>query len=528
MHKRVIRGKIFSERWMMQNGLERMLDLIKRQKWERLFAKRDLIFKAECREFYKNLSVSISWKKEVAKSKVNGVEIKFDGMTLATILEIPGNNGLCDYIKEVWEPSRYCNPLEIIRKFINNENILEARRVKSVEMKPFHRFLQIFVMKNLVPRFSKRDVTSFMDLTYMDYLLTRRKINLPRVIIRHMAYVINMPNHELPYGELLTIIFEAFHVSLNYKKGEDPKRYDYFKETFHTMCQLKRENGIWWLGSGENRRGYDEEEAPADNVKNEEHANEGQKNQEDFEWEAVNEEAEIQGESGSDDKFYDAEIGVEEPADEVLVVPAFSASPADSANVQQKETAAAGVDPSDENDDDVVDLASQEIVDVAGQDDENQADKQDDAKQDDEHDVEEANVDTNRAVDGGDEDDDENNIPLSSSVEALRKGDTVDDDNVPLSQKYHAPPQILISVDTNLEVAGAFTEEMEVEIVGSNPAEMEVEVEVEDNSLLVVGDDGEMYGIDDVDALIDFVIEKTVDDILEDTNDKIDMEMAKE
>ncbi|GAB2295236.1 hypothetical protein Dimus_029411 [Dionaea muscipula] len=113
---------------MVQNGLERLFDLIKRQKWEQLFTKRDLVFKTECREFYKNLTVSISWKKDVPKSKVNGVEIEFDGMTLATILEIPRNNGLCDYIKEVWEPSRYCDPLEITRNFANDENILEARR----------------------------------------------------------------------------------------------------------------------------------------------------------------------------------------------------------------------------------------------------------------------------------------------------------------------------------------------------------------------------------------------------------------
>ncbi|GAB2275543.1 hypothetical protein Dimus_010300, partial [Dionaea muscipula] len=200
-------------------------------------------------------------------------------MTLATILEIPGNSGLCDYIKEEWELARYSNPLEITRTFANDNTILEARRVKSVEMKPFHRFLQIFVMKNLVPRFGKRNITSFMDLTYMDYLLSRRKINLPRVIIRHMAYVINVPNHELPYGELLTRIFEAFHVPLNYKKGEDPKRYDYFEETFLTMSQLKRENGVWWLGSGENRRRDDEEVAPAEAV------NEEEQHQE-FDWEA--------------------------------------------------------------------------------------------------------------------------------------------------------------------------------------------------------------------------------------------------
>ncbi|GAB2273031.1 hypothetical protein Dimus_007842, partial [Dionaea muscipula] len=268
----------------------------------------------------------------------------FDGMTLATILNIPGNNGICDYIKEVWEPSRYCNPLEITRKFAKDESIAKVRRVKSVEMKPFQRLLQIFVMKILVPSFGKRDVTSFMDFTYMDYLLTRKKVNLPRVIIRHMAYVINVPNHELPYGELLTRIIEAFNVPLNYKKGEDPKRYDYFEETFLTIFQLRRIDGVWWLGTGEGRR-KDDVDASTKNVENDE-MNEG---------EAVQEEAEIQGESGSNEKFYDAEDEVEESADIVVKIlevnvpaPTFSASPADSiTSVQKKgEKKTTGVDPS--------------------------------------------------------------------------------------------------------------------------------------------------------------------------------------
>ncbi|GAB2301875.1 hypothetical protein Dimus_035899 [Dionaea muscipula] len=142
-------------------------------------------------------------------------------------------------------------------------------------------------MKNLVPCFGKRDVTSFMDLTYMDYLLIKKKVNLPRVIIRHMAYVINVRNHELPYGELLTGIFEAFNVPLNHKKGKYPKRYYYFEETFLNMSQLKREDGVWWLGLGANRR-RDDDEAPAENVENVE-MNEGDAVQQDFDWVQVEE-----------------------------------------------------------------------------------------------------------------------------------------------------------------------------------------------------------------------------------------------
>ncbi|GAB2286603.1 hypothetical protein Dimus_020998 [Dionaea muscipula] len=273
-----------------------------------------------CKESYANLTLFHYKKKEVVRSSVRGVEIEFDSMRLASILGVPRNNGICEYIKEVWEESKYIKPLEITRKFANDELINEARRVKPTEMKPFQRFLHFVVMKNVVPRFGKRDTTNFMDLTYMDHLSMRR---------------------------LLTMVFEAFDVPLIDKQGEEPKRYDFFKETFLTMCQLKRENGVWWLATGEHRRRDDEINAPA--------AEEGQ-NQEDFDREAVIDEVEIQEEevakeaeiqegSGSNDKFYDAQVDLEAPADDVPAALAFPASPADSSTVQ-KEKALAGVDPS--------------------------------------------------------------------------------------------------------------------------------------------------------------------------------------
>ncbi|GAB2279157.1 hypothetical protein Dimus_013812 [Dionaea muscipula] len=118
------------------------------------------------------------------------------------------------------------------------------------------------------------------------------------------------------------------------KKGEEPKRYDYFEETFLTMCKLTRENGIWWIGSGENRRRDDDVNAPEEEAEEEE-----ERNKDDFDWEVIIDEATVEGESGSDDQFYDAQVEVEEPVIETPAVPA--SSPA-----QQKEQGTTGVDPS--------------------------------------------------------------------------------------------------------------------------------------------------------------------------------------
>ncbi|GAB2297614.1 hypothetical protein Dimus_031706, partial [Dionaea muscipula] len=338
--KRVIRCKIVRESWMEDNGLTNVMELIKRQRWEKLFKRRELVHVDAVKEFYAQMTLIYLKKKDVVKSSVRGVTIEFDHIKLGSMLGIPGNNGICEYIKDMWEESKYTKPLEIIRKFVNDETIMEARRVKSVEMKPFQRFIHFLVMKNVVPTFGKRDTTSFMYLTYMDHLMSRRLVNLPRVMIRHMSYVFSKKDHELPYGEWLTMMFEDFGVPLVDKKGEEPKMYDYFEETFLTMCQLKRENRVWWIGSGENRRRDDEIDAPAEEAEVEEEAqNSG------FDWEAVVDEAAVQGESGSDDQFFDAQVDVEELVAEAPDVLAFPASPGDSIN-QQREQTPAGVDPS--------------------------------------------------------------------------------------------------------------------------------------------------------------------------------------
>ncbi|GAB2289700.1 hypothetical protein Dimus_024008 [Dionaea muscipula] len=69
------------------------------------------------------------------------------------------------------------------------------------------------------------------------------------------------------YGDWLTLVFEAFGVPLVIKKGEEPKKYDFFEDTFLTMCKLTGEDGIWWIGSGENRRRDDDEAAPEEEAR---------------------------------------------------------------------------------------------------------------------------------------------------------------------------------------------------------------------------------------------------------------------
>ncbi|GAB2288686.1 hypothetical protein Dimus_023002, partial [Dionaea muscipula] len=108
-----------------------------KQKWENLFKRRELMYTAACKEFYANLTIFIYKKMEMAKSRVKGIEIEFDSIKLASILDVSGHTGISEYIKEVWEESKYIKLLEITRKFANNSLINVARRVQSTEMNLF-------------------------------------------------------------------------------------------------------------------------------------------------------------------------------------------------------------------------------------------------------------------------------------------------------------------------------------------------------------------------------------------------------
>ncbi|GAB2278422.1 hypothetical protein Dimus_013106, partial [Dionaea muscipula] len=92
-----------------------------------------LVYVDAVKEFYAKMTVIHLKKKDVVKSSVKGIGIEFDHERLATILGVPGRTGICEYIKEVWEESKYTKPLDITRRIANDETITAARRVKCRE-----------------------------------------------------------------------------------------------------------------------------------------------------------------------------------------------------------------------------------------------------------------------------------------------------------------------------------------------------------------------------------------------------------
>ncbi|GAB2297523.1 hypothetical protein Dimus_031622 [Dionaea muscipula] len=114
------------------------MDLIKRQRWEKFFKGREFVHVDAVKEFYARMTLTHLKKKDVVKTSVRGVAIEFDHLKLASILGIPGNIEICEYIKDVWEELKYTMPQEITRKFANDETLMAIRRVKSTPAEEVH------------------------------------------------------------------------------------------------------------------------------------------------------------------------------------------------------------------------------------------------------------------------------------------------------------------------------------------------------------------------------------------------------
>ena len=85
-------------------------------------------------------------------------------------------------------------------------------------MTSIHQLLFWFVIKNVIPRGQGRNLADAMDQCLVDLMDREEQINLPVIMIRHIARIANISRgHDLGYGFLLTCVFST--LGWSYRKG---------------------------------------------------------------------------------------------------------------------------------------------------------------------------------------------------------------------------------------------------------------------------------------------------------------------
>ncbi|KAH0740692.1 hypothetical protein KY290_033735 [Solanum tuberosum] len=187
--RKVIRGRVFTGFGGAEMG--ELLSILHAQGWTDLFLQGN-----------------------TRRKMVSGKHITLTPDVIAQILGIP-NIGWCHYVKRNWPPlDGLPSALDIIRKFSHDPTVEEYSRIYKGAMLPLQRLLFDVVHKIILPRGQKRTEANYLDLTLMELLISRRLINLTKLMLFHMDCICveDKKLHSLGYGFWLGEIFEYFKV----------------------------------------------------------------------------------------------------------------------------------------------------------------------------------------------------------------------------------------------------------------------------------------------------------------------------
>ncbi|KAM3249785.1 hypothetical protein P3L10_011555 [Capsicum annuum] len=151
--------------------MQTLLEKLKFQGWSHLFLQGDLqrkFARPEAYEFYTN------------------------GVGISELLSTTVRKG--QYVKGSWPPlDNLVSALDIRIKFSGNPQLVRHRRVFKREISSLHQLYFDVVHKMILPRKERRTIASFLDLTLMELLDTEVRIDLPRLILKHIRRFLLKP-----------------------------------------------------------------------------------------------------------------------------------------------------------------------------------------------------------------------------------------------------------------------------------------------------------------------------------------------
>jgi len=166
-------------------------------------------------EFYANCKVT-NW---VVTREANGKKLRFDTKKLGEILDVL-TIGFDVYVRKDKSVVGTARLLELAQKLSQQTWLQTPQSVKKGDMTSIQQLLFWFIIKNVIPWSQGHNLVDAMDQCFIDLLDRGEQINLPAIMIRHIARIANTTReHDLRYGFLLTLIFEHFGVVLQKKMG---------------------------------------------------------------------------------------------------------------------------------------------------------------------------------------------------------------------------------------------------------------------------------------------------------------------
>ncbi|KAL2470972.1 Uncharacterized protein Adt_39108 [Abeliophyllum distichum] len=168
------------------------------------------------------------------------------GISLYTTKTIP-------HIEEECDPVAAC--CHVTEKYFD-----APTRLSTNQLTLTCRVLHNIIAHIIVPRKGHHDEVNHYDVFLLDSILLGRKLDFPYIMIQHMNSVLSGTRPKaLPYGMILTKIFEHFGVSVLNTIALLPKATDTINTLTLKWMKIFKENGQWVAKS----KGFDDESGPS-------------------------------------------------------------------------------------------------------------------------------------------------------------------------------------------------------------------------------------------------------------------------
>ncbi|GAV79849.1 hypothetical protein CFOL_v3_23312 [Cephalotus follicularis] len=198
------------------------------------------------KEFYSNLRMVSSPNEEFAlSSSVKGERIYLNARILASILHIP-HTGLYVFEHKKWPEVEGFHPNQILSiLYPNDPNVHPNMALTTNRLSVDHRLLHHLIVHQILPTGGGYAKLSRMQVFLMWCILSKIEFYFPLLMHKTMVRAFSQQKSVLPFGSILTKVFQHCHIRLEGEITTKLKKEDTYNKSTLNRMGWKKQEGIW-------------------------------------------------------------------------------------------------------------------------------------------------------------------------------------------------------------------------------------------------------------------------------------------
>ncbi|GAV74131.1 hypothetical protein CFOL_v3_17612 [Cephalotus follicularis] len=198
------------------------------------------------KEFYSNLRMVSNQNEEFTlSSSVKGERIYLNARILASILHIP-HTGLYVFEHKKWPEVEGFHPNQILSiLYPNDPNVHPNMALTTNRLLVDHRLLHNLIVHQILPTGGGYAKLSRMQVFLMWCILSKIEFCFPLHMLKTTVRAFSQKKSVLPFGSILTKVFQHFHIRLEGEVATKLKKEDTYNKSTLNRMGWKKQEGIW-------------------------------------------------------------------------------------------------------------------------------------------------------------------------------------------------------------------------------------------------------------------------------------------